>query len=152
NATRVRTMMRVGLPALGVALLVVSAATSSVALRDAGGDGAERVSEALVADALSPARRVSRDLAGGAAEDAMNPIPRPEHWDGGALARLAQGVTGADGTVLATGKTVAPCPEAPAVAPPAAAPAQDVGAADADVESRLSGAFRPSTRGASAAN
>jgi RNA polymerase sigma-70 factor (ECF subfamily) len=131
----------------GAALLLAGAASLPSALESADVDSTGVASAELAMGAAgAPTKSVERAASNASARAATFGVPRPENWDGGALARLARGELG----------EVPPGVAAPRVAPKTAA-AEEV-AADPVVPSpavdphQPSSAFGPSARGASAAN
>jgi len=172
-ASRLPSSVRMGVQAFGAALLVAGAASWCLQSSDSSSQSAtvDSTPLVLVADASAPAA-AARDGASSASRpvaDRVGATPRPEDWDRGALARLARGdadvSSGAEPTSAnrpseKPADAPAPAPVVPPAAPvvPAAqapvAPAapEVVPAVRPEVEERPSSAFRPSARGASAAN
>lgn len=130
----------------GAAVLLAGAA-SVPAFFGSGGDVATGGASLDVASAASgvAAKSVARTSSSVSSRTASFGVPRPENWDGGALARLARGERGDFAPRVPS--PAAPRPSAseevaadPVVPPPAAEAQQP------------SSAFGPSARGASAAN
>jgi RNA polymerase sigma-70 factor (ECF subfamily) len=166
--SRLPASVRAGLQTFGALVLLAGAAVTSF-------DAAPRATDAgdvasaqvvLVADAATSPSSPRDAVAAAGPSTATSSAPRPEDWDGGALARLARGDS--DSTPAGGSSPVgAVPPEAPATAAaprnvPPAAPAAPVAEAPAALpaaapavlheDERPSSAFRPSARGASAAN
>jgi len=159
-ASRLPASVRAGLQTFGAVVLLAGAATSSFDAAPqraaAAGDASEQV--VLVADASTPGAATRDAFVVVRPSSLLGAVPRPEDWDGGALARLARGdsessVSSGTATPVAAVPPDAPAPPAPK--PVAEAPAAAAVAPPAvlhEEEERPSSAFRPSARGASAAN
>jgi RNA polymerase sigma-70 factor (ECF subfamily) len=147
------SVVRAGMQAFGAVVLLAGAATTSTfdagAPEFAGLDAAPgQLAIASGAESTAAARGAAATSRTSATSLGM---PRPEDWDGGALARLARGDSEAS---VVEGTPARPAaPEQPAAQPTPAAPAPVVApAARQEDEERPTSAFRPSARGASAAN
>jgi RNA polymerase sigma-70 factor (ECF subfamily) len=148
GASRLPGALRSGLQAFGVVVLLVGAAASTrqFAVSDGGESGAE-TAQVLVETTTCGARAPVQPTFGDTNHTASSAVPRPENWDGGALARLASGESEFDGVDVAP-PLAEPKPAAPREQAAAPAPA----AAPVAANDQPPSAFRPSARGASAAN
>ena len=148
---RIPAALRAGSQIFGAAILVAAAATTvaRLATDDVSAPSADvasadaRAADLLLADATHGASgnsfASSRDVA----------VPRPENWDGGALARLARGDIEPDYAAPRSTDTPSAA-EKEAAAPPQAAPALAGALPEAAPSPPI--AFRPNSRGACAAN
>jgi RNA polymerase sigma-70 factor (ECF subfamily) len=145
GASRLPGALRAGIQAFGVVALLAGAAASSPRLFESGaGAGGRETAQVAALSAAGGVRVPAGESTAAASSAAAFAIPRPANWDGGALARLARGETDLTASYVAPPraetKPAAPHEDAAAAAPPAA------------VNDQPPSAFRPSARGASAAN
>ena len=150
-ASRLSQFLRAGVQTFGAALLIAGA-SSSLPL-----DASDGAQAASLGDGASPAHVVTQPGAGPAGSASAGgrtasagrvAVPRPENWDGGALARLARGEPGPSFDAAASSRSES-ARSAPAAEP--AAPAPGVAPLPAQNPTPTS-ALRPDPRGASAAN
>jgi RNA polymerase sigma-70 factor (ECF subfamily) len=151
GASRLPAAVRAGLQAFGAAVLLAGAASTSPPLADSGANVADGVTaQVVVENSAGGARASAAGFAVGANPASDVAVPRPADWDDGALARLARGETAPASDAPPPSTDAAPAAPKDAAAPPAAPPAP--AAAPAAREDQPPSAFRPSARGASAAN
>jgi len=148
GASRLPGALRTGIQMFGVVALLAGAAASFPKSFESGaGAGGLETAQVAALTAAGGVRAPVREFSAVVSSSAALAIPRPENWDGGALARLARGesdVTAADALPPRAEPKPAAAQEAAAAPAPVAAPVA--------MNDQPPSAFRPSARGASAAN